>query len=81
MPHVPFLIISGGEPMPRNNFSEEGNRIMQEIKIELHRKYLELIPGGKHIIVKGVIHTIHYEKPQAFIDPVLELFEQVRRRN
>lgn len=79
MPKVPFLVISGGEPMPRRKISQEGNRIMHAIKIELHKKYLELIPGGKHIIVKGAVHTIHSEKPEAFIEPVLELLERARK--
>ena len=79
MPQVPFLVISGGEPFPRRGISQEGNRIMHEIKIELHKKYLELIPGGIHIIVEGAVHTIHSEKPEAFIEPVLELLERVRK--
>ena len=79
MPQVPFLVISGGEPFPLRNISQEGNQIIHEIKIELHKKYLELIPGGKHIIVKGTVHTIHSEKPKAFIEPVLELLEMVRK--
>jgi pimeloyl-ACP methyl ester carboxylesterase len=79
MPQVPFLVISAGEPLPRSKISQEGNRIMHEIKIELHKKYLDLIPGGNHIIVKGTVHTIHSEKPEAFIEPVLELLERARK--
>jgi pimeloyl-ACP methyl ester carboxylesterase len=78
MPQVPFLVISGNEPLHRRNFSKDANRIMHEIKIELHKKYLKLIPGGKHIIVEGVCHTIHAEEPQAFIKPVLELLKRAR---
>jgi pimeloyl-ACP methyl ester carboxylesterase len=78
MPQVPFLVISGNKPLHRRIFSEDANRIMHEIKIELHKKSLELIPGGKHIIVEGVYHTIHAEKPEAFIKPVLELLKMAR---
>ena len=80
MPQVPFLVISGDEPLHRRRFSKDANRIMHEIKIELHKKYLELIPGGKHIIVEGVSHTIHAEKPQAFLKPVLELLRMAREQ-
>ena len=79
MPRIPFLIISGGKQLNRRRFSQESNRIMQEIKIELHKKCLELIPDGKHIIVEGVYHTIHSEKPQTFIESVFELLEKARK--
>jgi len=39
-----------------------------------------LIPGGKHIIVEGVGHNMHLEKPEAVIEPVTEMINQVRNK-
>jgi pimeloyl-ACP methyl ester carboxylesterase len=80
LPQVLFVVLTAGDRskgMPPV-FSEEANRKMAELGMELQRKLVALIPGGKHIIVEGVGHNIHLEKPEALIGPVIEMINEVR---
>lgn len=44
----------------------------------MQKKLLALIPGGKQIVVEGVGHNIHAEKPTALIVPVVEMITELR---
>ena len=46
----------------------------------MQKKLVALIPGGKHIIVEGVGHNMHLEKPEALITPVTEMINEVRNK-
>ncbi|MGB6865362.1 MAG: hypothetical protein WBE11_06685, partial [Candidatus Aminicenantaceae bacterium] len=61
-------------------FSEEANKNIAELGIELQKKVVALIPGGKHIIVEGVGHNMHLEKPEALTEPVTEMIKEVRNK-
>lgn len=82
LPHVPFLVLTAGDRsrgMPPM-FSAEANQKIAELGIELQKKMAALIPGGKHIIVEGVGHNMHLEKPEALIQPVSEMIKIVRNK-
>ena len=82
LPQVPFVVLTAGDRskgMPPV-FTDEANKNIAELGIELQKKVVALIPGGKHIIVEGVGHNMHLEKPEALIEPVLEMINQVRNK-
>jgi pimeloyl-ACP methyl ester carboxylesterase len=82
LPQVPFVVLMAGDrskgvpPI----FSEEARKKMVELGMEMQKKLVALIPGGKHIIVNDVGHNIHLEKPEALIKPVVEMIEEVRKK-
>jgi len=79
LPQVPFVVLTAGDRskgMPPV-FTDEANKNIAELGIELQKKVVALIPGGKHIIVDGVGHNMHLEKPEALIEPVLEMIKEV----
>lgn len=81
LPEIPFLVISSGKRMrevPRA-FSAEARLELAELNRELQRRLVNLIPGGKQIIVEDAGHNIHVEKPEALILPVLEMVTEVRK--
>lgn len=47
--------------------------------MEMQKKLAALIPGGKHVIVEGMVHNIHLEKPEALIVPLIEMINEVRK--
>jgi len=82
LPQVPFVVLTAGDRskgMPPI-FSEEANKKMAELGIELQKKLVAMIPGGKHIIAEGVGHNMHIEKPEALITPVIEMIKEVRNK-
>jgi pimeloyl-ACP methyl ester carboxylesterase len=81
LPEIPFVVISSGKRLksaPRE-FSEEGRVVLAKLNTELQQRLVNLIPGGRHIIVEDVGHNIHVEKPDALIVPVLDMVEELRR--
>ncbi|MGB2960502.1 MAG: alpha/beta hydrolase [Bacteroidota bacterium] len=81
LPEIPFVVISSGKRLksaPRE-FSEEGQEALAKLNMELQERLVNLIPGGRQIIVEDVGHNIHVEKPDALIIPVLEMVEKLRR--
>ena len=80
LPRIPFVVISAGDRskgMPPM-FSEEGKEKLQLLGAQLQQKLVDLVPGGEHIVVEGVGHNIHAEKPEALIEPTLEMVTEVR---
>jgi pimeloyl-ACP methyl ester carboxylesterase len=59
-------------------FSDEAKEKIAVLSMEMQKKLVALIPGGKHIVVEGAGHNIHVEKPEALIDPVIEMVNEVR---
>ena len=82
LPHVPFVVLTAGarsKNMPPI-FSDDANKKLAELGIELQKKMAAKIPGGKHIIVDDVGHNMHLEKPEALITPVIEMIKEVRKK-
>ena len=82
LPQVPFVVLTAGDRskgMPPI-FSDEANKKMAELGIEMQKKLVVMIPGGKHIIVDDVGHNMHLEKPEALITPVIEMIKEVRKK-
>jgi pimeloyl-ACP methyl ester carboxylesterase len=82
LPQVPFVVLTAGDRskgMPPI-FSEEARKKMLELGMEMQKKLVALVPGGKHIIINDVGHNIHLEKPEALIKPVIEMIEEVRKK-
>jgi pimeloyl-ACP methyl ester carboxylesterase len=82
LPQVPFVVLTAGDRsknMPPI-FSDEANKKLEELGIELQKKLVAMIPGGKHIIVDDVGHNMHLEKPEALITPVIEMIKEVRKK-
>jgi len=61
-------------------FSEEAKKKMIALGLELQTKLVDLIPGGKHVIVEGVGHGMHLEKPEKVIGPIVEMVKEIRSR-
>ena len=82
LPQIPFTVLTAGDrsraapPM----FSEEAKKKMIALGMELQKKLMDLIPGGKHIIVEGVGHGMHLEKPEKVIGPIVEMVKEIRSR-
>jgi pimeloyl-ACP methyl ester carboxylesterase len=82
LPQVPFVVLTAGDRskgMPPI-FSEEANKKMAELGMEMQKKLVALVPGGKHIIIHDVGHNIHLERPEALVKPVIEMIEEVRTK-
>jgi len=48
------------------------------VGMKLQQRLVNLIPGGKHVIAKGVGHNIHVEKPETLIDLVIEMIDKIQ---
>jgi pimeloyl-ACP methyl ester carboxylesterase len=82
LPDIPFVVLIAGDRsqhMPPV-FSEEAQEKIAELGVELQKKLVSLIPGGKHIIVEEVGHNIHVEKPDALIGPIMDMIADVRNK-
>lgn len=82
MPNIPFVVLIAGDRsqhMPPV-FSEEAMEKIAELGIEMHKKMVTLIPGGKYIIVEGAGHNIHIEKSDALIGPVIDMISNARNK-
>ncbi|HSG27888.1 MAG TPA: alpha/beta hydrolase, partial [Candidatus Krumholzibacterium sp.] len=82
LPVVPFVVITSGDrskAMPPM-FSEEGKTALIALGLDLQKRLVDLIPGGKHIIAENAGHNIHAEKPEVLVKPILEMLEKARAR-
>jgi pimeloyl-ACP methyl ester carboxylesterase len=82
LPQVAFVVLTAGDRskgMPPI-FSDEANKKMAELGIEMQKKLVAMIPGGKHIIVDDAGHNMHLEKPEALIKPVIEMIKDVQKK-
>lgn len=81
LPRIPFVVLSAGDrsrAMPPM-FSEDGKKELVKLGFQLQRRLVALIPDGEHIVVEGVGHLIHVEKPDALIEPVIKMLNEVRK--
>jgi pimeloyl-ACP methyl ester carboxylesterase len=82
LPPIPFIVLTAGDrskaipPM----FSDEAKEQIARLELEMQQKLVTLIPGGRQIIVEGVGHNIHAEKPEALIAPVVEMINEMREK-
>lgn len=60
-------------------FSDEGKEKLATLGLELQQRLVALIPGGEHIVIEGVGHNIHIEKPDALIEPISEMIDRIRK--
>jgi len=82
LPDIPFVVMIAGDRsqhMPPV-FSEEAIEKIAELGMEMHKKMVALIPGGKYIIVEGAGHNIHLEKPGALIGPIIDMITDARNK-
>lgn len=82
LPHIPFVVITSGDrsrALPPI-FSEQARRDLIKLGMDLQKKLVDLIPGGKHIMAEGVGHNIHAEKPEILVDPVIEMINKIQAR-
>ncbi len=81
LPKIPFVVLSAGDrskAMPPM-FSEDAKKQLAELGLRLQQRLAALIPGGEHIVVEGVGHNIHVEKPDALIEPVIKMLNELRK--
>ena len=81
LPRIPFVVLTAGDrlrAMPPM-FSDEGKEKLATLGLELQQRLVALIPGGEHIVIEGVGHNIHIEKPDALIEPISEMIDRIRK--
>lgn len=81
LPQVPFTVLTAGDrsrAMPPI-FSEEGKKKLIKVGIDLQKKLVSIIPGGKHLIVENSGHVIHNEKPDVVISEITEIVNNIRK--
>ena len=81
LPAVPFVVITSGDrskAMPPM-FSAQGKSDLITLGLNLQKRLVALIPGGKHIVAEGVGHNIHVERPELLLEPIIEMLEEKRR--
>ena len=80
LPRVPFVVItaaSRGLGLPPV-FSPEGQAKLADAAMAMQKKLADLIPGGEHILVEGVGHNVHVDKPEAVVAPVRAMIARIR---
>lgn len=80
LPRVPLIVItssSRGLGLPPG-FSEDGQRRLIEAAMELQKRLASLIPGAEHVLVEGVGHNVHVDRPAAVLGPILRLVHTIR---
>jgi len=79
LPRIPYVVLTSGD---RSNalppvFSEQARKDLMMLGMDLQRRLVGLVPGGKHIIAEGVGHNIHVEKPGILVDPIVEMINKI----
>jgi pimeloyl-ACP methyl ester carboxylesterase len=82
LPRIPFVILTSPDRAKAMQpiFSDEAIEKIAKLDFALNKKLAALIPGGRQIIVEGAGHDIHVEKPEALIEPVVEMIKEVREK-
>ena len=81
LPRMPFVVLSAGDrlnAMPPM-FSEDGKKELAALGLKLQQRLVSLVPDCEHIVVEGVGHNIHVEKPGAVIEPVIKMVNKLRK--
>jgi pimeloyl-ACP methyl ester carboxylesterase len=82
LPKIPYVVLTSadrGKAAPPI-FSAPAREQIATLGMELQKRLVALIPGGKHIVVEGVGHNIHVEKPEALLEPLHEMIRTVTGR-
>lgn len=81
LPQIPFVVLTAGDrsrAMPPM-FSEDTKKEMELLGFELQLRLVALVPDGEQIVVEGVGHNIHVEKPEALIAPTVKMINEIRK--
>ena len=74
LPRVPLVVLAAtdGSGLPQDLAPAVRERLRQ-INIEMQRRLAAGVPGGRLVELLGVGHTIHVEKPELVLEPLLAL--------
>ncbi|MFC1564908.1 alpha/beta fold hydrolase [candidate division KSB1 bacterium] len=82
MPQIPYFVVTSGSNREGGippGFSDEGREKLVELGIEVQKKLVDRIPGGKHIILDDVSHYMQLEKPKPVIKIITDMVETVKK--
>jgi len=82
LPHIPYIVLIAGDrsgALPPV-FSQEAQEKTKKLGMEMQKEMANLIPGGICFVVEGVGHTMHMEKPEVLIKPVIEMINEIRNK-
>lgn len=74
LPSVPVTLLTATRAD-----SAAGARLVA-IKLELHRAFLQSVPGARHIVTDKSGHSIHMEQPELVVAAIREVVEADRQR-
>jgi len=80
LPKIPYVVITSGnrsKAVPPI-FSEQSREQLIALGMELQKRLVNLIPGGKQIVAEGVGHNIHVERPEILLEPLNEMIGEVK---
>jgi pimeloyl-ACP methyl ester carboxylesterase len=79
LPPVPLVVLwaTDGGGLPKV-FTAEGEVRLREVNARMQQRLAALVPNGRLIGIPGVGHNVHLEKPEAVLEPLLALIEQVK---
>jgi pimeloyl-ACP methyl ester carboxylesterase len=75
LPTIPYAVIASGnrsKAVPPG-FSDQARGQLIALGMDLQKRLVSLIPGGKHIVAEGVGHNVHVEKPGILLEPLIEM--------
>ena len=79
LPRVPLVVLAAtdGSGLPQE-FTPAARERLRKINVEMQRRLAAQVPGGRFVELLGVGHTIHVEKPELVLEPLLALVEEVK---
>jgi len=79
LPRLPFVVLAAtdGSGLPQE-LSPAARERLRQINVEMQRRLAASVPGGRLIELLGVGHTIHVEKPELVLEPLLALVGGVK---
>jgi len=80
LPRVPLTVItsaSRGSGLPLV-FSPESQARLTDVAMTMQKKLADLIPGAEQILVEGVGHNVHVDKPEAVLAPIRAMIARLR---
>lgn len=75
LPRVPLVVItsaSRGSGLPMV-FSPESQARLTDVAMAMQKKLVDLVPGGRQILVEGAGHNVHLDQPEAVITSIREM--------
>jgi len=82
LPKIPYVVITSADRSKAVPpvFSEEARPQLIALGMELQKKLVDLVPGGKHIVAQGVGHNIHVDKPEVLLEPLREMIDAAKAK-